>query len=148
MAHGYHVECLHGLGTLGLTLCLLRWTVLNTVPRNKPPHPAKCHLFPSLGRKRHSLAVSLSPFLIVPPCWKTEREHCHAWAPSPCRGRVSVAARHWGHSTERHASLALALGFRDRFYLTSLFGAVHLLHWVFQPLGLSKSRWVSFFAFP
>lgn len=126
------------------SLCLLKWTMLKTVPWNKPSDFAQYQCSPSSERNRHSLVVSLRPFPVGLPCWKTERDHCHAWVPSPCRGRVSVAARHWGHSIEWHALLSLAPRLRNRLYPTSLFGAVHLLHWVFQSLGFRKSRWASF----
>lgn len=38
--------------------------MLDTVPWNKPPQPAKCLLLHSSGRKRHSLAASLGLFPI------------------------------------------------------------------------------------
>lgn len=94
--------------------------------------------FPSSERRSQPLALNQSPFLIGLPCWERET---NAMPGCPLlQRRVPVTARHWGHSTEQHASLVLALGVGNCFHLTSLFGAMHLLHWAFHPLGHRKSR--------
>lgn len=72
------------------------------------------------------------------PCWGESWGRAHTATPGhPLlqSAGILVIARHWGHSTEKHALLVLTPGVRGHLYLTSLFGAVHLLNWFFHPLA-------------
>ena len=127
----------------GLDCCLLGWSGLSTKCKvsgreaqpTLPPQEGKGSLWP--WTRVHFSWGCLAERERPPPCLGSFY----------CRGRVPVTARHWGHSTEQHALLVLAPEGGSHFHPTSLFGAVHLLHWVFHPLGHRKSRWAYFFNF-
>lgn len=103
------------------------------------------------AQRHKSLLLTIGPTL--PPqegkgiLWPSTRGHfswgCLAEREGPpprlgtfsCRGRAPGTASHGGHSTERHALLALAPGLGGRFHLTSCLGLCIFYSGVFTHLA-------------